>query len=397
MPGIFTSPALCPPAGTPSLPTNPPPFIRLAETMARYLTEGGAPTILEARLREWGALAEYGGLVRADRDFTGDGVPEVLVVVLDPQNAEFPYPGDLYLFGCDAGAYRLLYQAGYARDRSAPLLYAAEDINGDYLNDLVYATQACEGVHCSTRIEVIEWSLALASFDSLLAEGFSEPAAEVEVRDTDGDGLREIVLTSGTLASPQAGPQRVVTKTLKWDGAVYSIASVEPEPAVYRIHVIHEGDEALRSGDYRTAIGLYEQAVTDDDLLPWQYPNEEAYLRAFARFRIVIAYAASGDVASAQAAHDELLRQFWPPLPAEPPEGEPTPTPPPPVVSQPGGAFAEMARLFWREFALNRDIVTACQVVIGYARAAPSAYEVLNSFGTGNPTYSPVDLCPFTG
>ena len=188
VPGIFASPALCPPAGTPSLPSNPPPFTRFAETMARYLAEGGAPTILEARLREWGALAEYGGLVRADRDFTGDGVPEVLVVVLDPQNAEFPYPGDLYLFGCDAAAYRLLYQAGYARNRSTPLLYAAEDINGDYLNDLVYATQTCEGVRCSTRVEVIEWSLALASFDSLLAEGFSEPAAEVEVRDTDGDG-----------------------------------------------------------------------------------------------------------------------------------------------------------------------------------------------------------------
>lgn len=397
LPGIFTDPAVCPAAGTPTLPTQAPPFTRYAETIGRYLSSGGAATILEARLREWGALAEYGGLVRADRDFTGDGVPEVLLVVLDPQRAEFPYPGDLLIFGCDNGAYRLLYQAGYAPNRSAPILYAAEDVNGNYLNNLIYAVQTCDGQLCLTGVEIVEWNLALLSFESLLAEPVSEPAAEVEVVDLDGDGRREVVVTSGTIASPAAGPQRVVTSTLRWEDDLYVVASVEPSPAEYRIHVIHEGDEALRARDYSDAISLYQRAASSRDLLSWQYPDEAAHLQAFARYRIMLAYAARGDVASAQAAHDDLLSRFTEPE-GDLPEGEPPPAfapPAPPILSLPGGTFAEMARLFWGEFALNRDVAAACQVVAGYARAAPASYEVLNSFGYANPSYLPADLCPY--
>ena len=40
---------------------------------------------------------------------TGDGVPEVLVSVFDPQNEDrFPQPGELLIFGCEDEAYRLL-------------------------------------------------------------------------------------------------------------------------------------------------------------------------------------------------------------------------------------------------------------------------------------------------
>jgi hypothetical protein len=56
-----------------------------------------------------------------------------------------------------------------------------------------------------------------------------------------------------------------------------------------------------------------------------------------------------------------------------------------------------MARLFWNDFALNRDVVTACRIVVDYARLRPVSFEVLNSFGAANPTYTPTDLCPFSG
>ncbi|NIR61081.1 MAG: hypothetical protein GWO02_17055, partial [Gammaproteobacteria bacterium] len=68
--------------GSPALPLDAPSFAQIAEVIGQYLTDGGPATVLDARLNEWGAISTYGGLVRADRDFNGDTVPEVLVVAL---------------------------------------------------------------------------------------------------------------------------------------------------------------------------------------------------------------------------------------------------------------------------------------------------------------------------
>ncbi len=54
-----------------------------------------------------------------------------------------------------------------------------------------------------------------------------------------------------------------------------------------------------------------------------------------------------------------------------------------------------MARLFWREFEPDRNIIPACEAVRAYALADPSSYSVLNEFGYANPTYTAPDLCPF--
>jgi tetratricopeptide (TPR) repeat protein len=406
VPGIFAPPAECPAPDVPPLPNEPASFSRYDEVIASYLSAGGAVTVLEGRLRSWGALTDYGGLVRADRDFTGDGVPEVLIVLLNPQAAEFPYPGDLYIFGCDGGAYRLLYQAGYAADRSAPIIAntADGDVNGNFLNDLVYAYQTCDGPACYTGLEIVEWNLTLNSFDSLLDEQIDEPAAEVQVVDAEDDGVSEVIVTSGELASEAAGPQRERTVTLRWDGARYVVTDIEPGEATYRIHVIHDGDAALYRAEYATAAALYEQALSED-LQSWEIPDEAAYLTAFARFRLIQAYAAAENFEAAQAAYDALIQAYSPPTPAptaegegegETPEGEPTITPTPALLSdRPGGAFVEMARLFWREYEPDRNIIAACEVVRAYALADPSSYSVLNDFGYANPTYTAPDLCPF--
>lgn len=385
-PGVFSQPARCPSPGDPTLPAQTPAFNRYAETIVQFLSAGGPATVLEARLRAWGALTDFGGLVRADRDFTGDGVPEVLVVVLDPRNAEFPFPGDLFVFGCEDGGYRLLYQAGANLQRSAPLVVYADDMNGDALNDLVIVTQDCAEAICDTGVSIVAWSLALGSFSNLVNTAIDAPAADVNVTDQDLDGILEVVLTSGIIDSPGAGPQRVVTTVLCWDGEQYAIASQQPSASEYRIHVLHDGDDALLDGDYGTAVDLYQRAATDDGLLAWQYPSEAAYLAAYARFKIMVAYAFNGDVSAAQNAHDALVSQYS----SQPGDnGQPTP-----VFLLPGGQFAEMTRLFWQDYALNRNPQLACQVVFGYTRANPASYDVLNSFGTANRTYAPADLCP---
>ena len=248
VPGIFTEPARCPAPGSPTLPAQSPPFARYAETIVQYLSAGGASTVLEASLRRWGALTDLGGLVRPDRDFTGDGVPEVLIVALDPQNANLiPPPGDLFIFGCEEGAYRLLYQAGYALDQGAPVIISADDINGDYLNDMVYTVQTCGTTACYGAVTIIEWRLALRNFASLTSVDIVEPYPQVVVSDVDGDNLKEVSVTSGLIASPAAGPQRIYTTIWKWDGTLYALSQTITSPAEYRIHIIHDADDALLS------------------------------------------------------------------------------------------------------------------------------------------------------
>jgi hypothetical protein len=401
IPGVFTRPASCPPAGTPSLPTDAPSFNRFAEVIVQYLSEGGPTTILEASLRRWEALTELGGLVRADRDFTGDGVPEVLVAAFDPQNADrFPRPGELFVFGCEDEAYRLLYQAGYALSQGAPVIVSADDINGDFLNDLVYVYQTCDDQVCYGHVEAVEWSLTLGNFGSILGEDVVEPLPDVLISDVESDGLGEIVVTAGIIAGLDAGPQRTYTKIYAWDGSLYTLSDTIYSPTEYRIHVIYDGDDALLAGDYASALDFYEQAIEDDHLLSWRFPDEVGYLRAFARYRLMLTHVLRDEISAAQDAHDELVESFIPPTP-QPEEGEgegeeePTPESTPTLGPAPGVEFARMADFFWADFAVNRDVNRACDLVVGYAAATPGLFEILNSFGYANRTYSPDDMCPF--
>jgi hypothetical protein len=115
----------------------------------------------------------------------------------------------------------------------------------------------------------------------------------------------------------------------------------------------------------------------------------------------MLTYVVMGDIQEAQAVYDDLMTAHLPAVPTpspeegEPlPEGVPTPTP---EGAQPGVEFARLADFFWREFAINRNIARACDIVVGYTRANPDLLDVLNSFGFTNPQYVPEDMCPFMG
>ncbi|MGF1503715.1 MAG: hypothetical protein ACFB51_01055, partial [Anaerolineae bacterium] len=311
IPGIFTNPAVCPPPGNPTLPSEPPPFQQYAEMLASFLSEGGAPTVLEATLRSWNAIGGTGGLIVSDRDLTGDGVPEILVIVQDPRNNDrFPQPGDMFVFGCNVDSYRLLYTAGYALTRGTPVLFSADDLNGNFINDLVYSVQFCEGAVCFQDVNIVEWSLQLETFERLHAEDIVEPFAQIEVFDANNDGLQEVTVSTGTVAAPEAGPQRTYTTTYRWDGSLFTISQRVAATAQYRIHVIHDADDAAAIGDYSTAISRYRTAIDDPNLQSWTYPDESAYLRAYASYRLMIVQTLDGRYEQAAETHEELDRQY---------------------------------------------------------------------------------------
>jgi hypothetical protein len=155
----------------------------------------------------------------------------------------------------------------------------------------------------------------------------------------------------------------------------------------YRIHLLYDADDYLASGDTTSAIETYKAVMSRDDLLAWQYPDERSFLTAFARFRLMVAFARAGDVNGAQNIHDQTLALF---LPIEVIPGLASPTPDP---AQAGRDFASITDLFWQNFAINRDVARACQGVSGYVASHLPMLAPLNSFGYSNRTYTPETVC----
>lgn len=405
VPGIFVEPAICPASGNPVLPEQSPAFTQYAEIIAQYLSAGGPATLLEARMRAWGALTDYGGLVRADRDFTGDGVPEVMITAFDPNKDTTPQPGDLFIYGCEGGLYRLLYSAGYSASRGAPVIHSADDINGDQLNNLVYSVETCQQTNCMVEVRIIEWGLPLENFQSLLSEAVIQPYAQVVVSDVDEDQLKEVSVTSGVIPQVEAGPQRQLTTIYKWDGTIYALAETIRPIADYRIHVIHDAEDLLMAGTYGEAVTQFRRAITNDRLLSWNYPEEDRYLRAYARYQLMLTYIRAGNLTAAQQAHDQLMAVYYPPITPPPPPCDPAADPacippPPPTATpfpqgEPGFEFARIADLFWADFSINRNLTQSCSLVVAYVRTNLTLLDVLNSFGYANRSYTAIDMCPW--
>jgi len=382
-------PEQCPPLSAATLPVAVPPIQRYPEVIRNFLTVGGAPTLLETKLRNWEAITVKGGLVRADRDFTGDGAPETLVVALDPVFPNrSPQPGNLFVFSCENHAVRLIYDWGYRPDGGAPALFSVDDLNGDGIDDLLFTAQSCVAPGCFAEAQIIGWNSALKRFDNLSGGPVGAYQPSIAVADAAG-GAKEISITGAPNPDPAAGPPRTITTVLRWDGSAFVVAQILKSPPQYRIQAIHDGDDALAAGDGNAAADLYLRAAEASDLLDWGIPDEAALLSIYARYRLMLAYTLANRLDQAQATHDQLILMFAPPATVE---GQPTPFP----VSQPstGIEFVNMADLFWQNFAINRDMKRACAGVIDYVRAIPSALTPLNSFGYANKQYAAQELCP---
>src|SRR5690606_40109450 len=158
-PAPYYQPDECPPARAPSPPTRPANFNDYKDRIAGYLSAGGSPTVLEATLREWGAINDRGGVVQADTDLTGDGVREIIVTFFNPQtfNEEaLLNAGQMLVLGCDGGGYRVLYETPFNPLVALPELLRVGDMNADVRSELVFFTETRSeerrvGKECSAR------------------------------------------------------------------------------------------------------------------------------------------------------------------------------------------------------------------------------------------------------
>jgi hypothetical protein len=376
--------AVCPPPGSPEL-VEPANFADYPAAIRQFLSAGGSVATLRDRLAAWNALpGSSGPFGESDvpqvtaADLTGDGVPEVIVAVINPsaQVATSP-PGDLFVFGCEAGAYVRLYRHGVEDEEFGPtaLVYAIDDANEDGLTELAYVARMCGAHTCFETLQLLGWDGN--QLVSLMGSELTMPYPTYTI------APGRIEAQSGGIGSVGAEPQRTHSEIWEWNGSVFTVTETIYEPPTYRYHALLDGDRALRDGDDETARATYRRVIDDDALEEWgatsgvMDPAEErAFLSAFARWRLVLTHLQMGDVSAAQDAYNQLQAEH------------------PPGTA--GRDVAALTETFWNAYLDSDSVAAGCRAVVAATDEDDVVLQFFNqNYGYANPWWEPPDLCPF--
>jgi hypothetical protein len=327
------------------------------EAIRSYLSRGGAST--RVPLEEQESLHQG--------DVTGNGVPEIVYVLIDPQAEQIPPKGLLAVFTCRDGDVDLLYR--YEPGEWFGLNWiTAEDLTQDGVADLVFSEVSC-GAHTCWHTPRV-WSWQDSDFVNRMGSEYSFPYPEFKVTD------HRLVVVAGGIGSVGAGPQRPVTTTLTWSGQVITATDRTVAPPSYRYQAFIDGDGALASGNYEEAMALYGQVIDDDTLQSWgafsSEEEERQWLTALAYWRLMTLNAKLGHEGAADQDYAALTGTAAP--------------------DEAGYPVVVMAERFRRAYQRDQNANNACAYAVG-SDEATTVLDFLNTFGYANPVYELPDLC----
>lgn len=369
----------CPLAGGRSFGPAPTDFSQFPSVIGSYLSNGGSPLVLESGLGAERAITATGGVIQADTDLTGDDVPEIIVNIFNPYTYNpdaILNAGQLLVYGCDSGRYRLLYATPFSPGFALPVLHRVGDMNGDTIAELVFDIQSCSAVTCTREGFILTWNAITGVFEALNNQPIIAENGRLGVVDIDGDGVLELRVVSSPGENVSSGPRRTMIEIWDWTGRNYILATREESDAQYRIHTLHDADDLLRRQSWPSAIDAFREVRNSEDLLPWPpVANEGPVLQAFATYRLVTIYARLGDGRINTALR--LLQNENPP-------------------GSPGEVYAAMGTTFVEAYqAAGNNVSVGCQAAISLANTRPESLSNLNAYGYANPSYTVLDLCPF--
>jgi hypothetical protein len=350
-------------------------YVAYPQAVLAYLNTGGSPVALSDLLNVRGVAAQPVATVIAD--FTGDGRDDVAVALVDPQEEDLD--PRLLIYACRLADYELVLNLG---GNSAYTLgyhiWGWRDLDADGRIDLVVSQGVCGAHTCFDDIQVLSYDGAGFS-NRLVGDTTELPYPTVRTADPDGDGLFRIEVSTAGFGSVGAGPQRPVTWIWGYDpgAAGWVLTDQVSDPSPYRIHVLHDADDAVARADFDYAVTQYRRVIGEAGLDDWTLGEQgHGDLAAYARFRIFAIAVALQDNAAADAALAELQENY--------PSGSPY------------RDYVEMAILF-RNAHNSGGLSAACTAAAGFAESHPAT--ILDPLGSGvygyaNRDYTGESMCP---
>jgi hypothetical protein len=382
------------------LETMTDPFAQVGQPILDYLNMGGSKeSVLRAFL---GFVEEKEDDSFFEKDVTGDGVSELFINYIS-----------IYIFGCEAGKYSIIFQLDPEAELIEPIILKSKDLNGNGIPEIpIYYGDSC-GMNSCGGLALIEWTgeKFVGLFENDPEYDFLEfinmdAAFTTEFRDIDLNGTIEIILHSNLpvwVVYRDGFPWRVKHDTYMWNGIRFVIYKTEYANPEFRFQAIQDADLYALYGEFDRAQKLYQDAIFNDKLDWWSPdrqkifqdqwyakqegsptptlgapdPKEYLYLASYARFKIMVLHLLRGWIPEAEVVYRTLQEKF--------------------LEGQSGHEFADMADKFWIEFQASNSIGLACLKAIDYARENQGILRYLGSdfHGWQSHTYDPEDVCVF--
>jgi hypothetical protein len=378
LPGPTETPVIPASTGAICVPTASHPdlaytnYQEFPQAILDYLNAGASPEELAVTLiindlgpKEQPVWAE---------DLTGDGVREVVVTVFDEQLAT---QGALLIFNCKNGQYQLNHTAISSQEAHAPRLRHIQDINTDGIHEVVFSSTHCGAHTCFEDIQILAWN-GTEYLNKLEGSTLEFPYPDIKLTDFNHDGIYNLEVTGTVIASVGAGPQRDSVNIWEYDPAstTWKLSEDFFAASDFRVHQMHDAEDAMDRGEYQIASLLFQQVIEDDSLLDWADPDSErAYLSAYSYFKRIMAAVFLEDRPTALDLFEELDELYG-------------------VSDQ--YAYADMAQAFLTD-SETLGLEGGCRAAIQYARTNKAVVlDPIGSavFGYANRDFEPEDICP---
>jgi hypothetical protein len=371
------------------------------EEILAYLNKYGSDAFHLEYQKSGGVM--WPGIINAYRDFTNDGVPELV----------FGSAG-LYILSCNRGRYITLFETEPDAWLQSGKIIDIRDANRNGVPDIsLLLGFDSQGGH---SYQVIEWNgkkfqTILKFVDHYRSEDiiFVQATGNLTFEDVDHDGYSEYIVNIGipVWETYQLGiPWREEKQIYKWNGNEFSMVKRIFSAPEYRFQAVQDGDRATQAGDYDLALTFYQDAIFSDQLEGWSperhefirsvffgsftnqptpipplpNPGEYDHLAAYSRYRIMLLHLTRGWLSDAKVVYDTLQKKY--------PEG---------TV---GHIYAVLAEDVWTEFALSNDLKKACEKGLAFASENPRISFFIG--GSGFPGNNGIDygmepemICPF--
>ena len=344
----------------------------IVQDILAYLNGGGSIATVRVAIRNWNN-SQPQDTALLEGDFDGDGFLDAALAVRITDT--MPLENRIFTLQCSGDQYRLQYISPALSGSRPAVLHTMTDFSGDGLPDVLAIQESCGAHTCSLQPLLLTWSTGSLS-DRWVEPTNDIPSPLLEVLHPPDRELPLVAITATGIASAGAGPLRAFRREYSWDSDSQAMVfrGENTLPAMYRIHVLFDGDRAYLEADFVTALQAYQRAIEDVSLSDWVYGNDGyARLSAYALFRSMLVHIRLGELDLAGDAF-QLLREAY--------------------TAGAGQPFAEMAGTFWDAYLESGELNTGCLAAQTYAEQHPETILDALYYGYANPAYTVGDICP---